>query len=341
MTPRSFPQALSIGTDICHYVRFQKYFPVHQHSSSTATATSYHAALLKLFDKLFLPAEQRMFWRRFQRLSSPISDTAASSPQQGYWDATVADEAARYIGGRWAAKEAVIKAFAAERKLMLRDVRVQSVGKSRQPVGVVLEEVEDVKYAPAKEVYEEVVRRWGLRRELHLLRQGTEDSAAAPPPTVAPSNRLRIIKQTNLDRSIARAREMAKRGMSSRQDQKISPAQPVAASTAPSSTTTAKNPPILSKSGILDLSAIHEILQQDEEALSAASSTPTSEVDAKEGDDTKTFIDSRRRFLEEAIQLSQGRERREDDWDSLQGQIVKLSISHDGEYCVATALAAV
>ena len=185
------------------------------------------------------------------------------------------------------------------------------------------------------------MRRWGLRRELHLLRQGTEDSAAAPPPTVAPSNRLRIIKQTNLDRSIARAREMAKRGMSSRQDQKISPAQPVAASTAPSSTTTAKNPPILSKSGILDLSAIHEILQQDEEALSAASSTPTSEVDAKEGDDTKTFIDSRRRFLEEAIQLSQGRERREDDWDSLQGQIVKLSISHDGEYCVATALAAV
>ena len=337
MPPRPFPQALSIGTDICHYIRFQKYLPIHQDSASTATATSSHDPLFKLFDKLFLPAEQRIFWRRF-RPSSPSSDAAAApSPQQGYWDATVADEAARYIGGRWAAKEAVIKAFAAERTLMLRDVRVQSVGKSRQPLGLVLDEVKGVKHAPAEQVYEELVRRWGLREELKMLRQRGQDATAAP--AAVPSNRLRIIKQVNLDRGTARGLEMAKRGMSLRQDQKPSPAQPAAA-VAPSTTPTT-NPPILSKSGILDLSAIHEILQQDEEfstTSAPSSSTPTLEADAK---DTKTRSDSRRQRLEEEIIQSQGRERREDDWDSLQGQVVKLSISHDGEYCVATALAAV
>ncbi|KAH0289716.1 hypothetical protein M436DRAFT_84822 [Aureobasidium namibiae CBS 147.97] len=335
MPPRPFPQALSIGTDICHYIRFQKYLPIHQDSASTATATSSHDPLFKLFDKFFLPAEQRMFWRRFRPSSSPTSDAAASLPQQGYWDATVADEAARYIGGRWAAKEAVIKAFAAERRLMLRDVRVQSVGKSRQPLGLVLDEIKGVKHASAKEVYEELVRRWGLREELKTLRQRGEEVTAAP--AVVPSNRLRIIKQTNLNRATARGLEMAKRAMSLRQDQKSSPAQPAAAAI----TTTTTNPPILSKSGILDLSVIHEILQQDEETSTTSapsSSTLTSEADAK---DTRTQIDSRRQRLEEEVIQSQGRERREDDWDSLQGQIVKLSISHDGEYCVATALAAV
>lgn len=335
MTPRPFPQALSIGTDICHYVRFQKYFPVRQHSASTATAASSQKTLFKLFDKLFLPAEQRMFWRRFQQSSPLISDTAAPSSQQGYWDETVANEAARYIGGRWAAKEAVIKAFAAERRLTLRDVRVQSVGKSRQPVGVVLERVEDVKYASAKEVYQELVRRWGLRRELENLRQQGTDAASA---AVVPSNRLRIIKHMNLDRGTARIREMAKRARILRQDQTPPTAQLSASSTS-------SNPPILSKSGILDLSAIHEILQQDEEISSAAAisspSTPTSEADAKEGEAAKALTDSRRQRLEEEIQHSQGRERREDDWNSVKGQIVKLSISHDGEYCVATALAAV
>jgi len=221
---------------------------------------------------------------------------------------------------------------------MLRDVRVQSVGKSRQPLGLVLDEVKGVKHAPAKQVYEELVRRWGLREELKMLRQQGEDATAVP--AVAPSNRLRIIKQMNLDRGTARRLEMAKRGISLRQDQKVSSAQPAAAA-AVSSTTTTTNPPILSKSGILDLSAIHEILQQDEDTSTTStpsSSTATLEADAK---DTRTHIDSRRQRLEEEIIQSQGRERREDDWDSLQGQVVKLSISHDGEYCVATALAAV
>jgi len=220
---------------------------------------------------------------------------------------------------------------------MLRDVRVQSVGRSRQPLGLVLDEVKGVKHASAKQVYEELVRRWGLREELKMLRQRGEDATAAP--AVIPRNRLRIIKQMNLDRGTARGLEMAKRGISLWQDQKPSSAQPVAA--AVSSTTTTTNPPILSKSGILDLSAIHEILQQDEESPTTSTpsaSTLTLEADAK---NAKNHIDSRRRRLEEEIIQSQGRERREDDWDSLQGQVVKLSISHDGEYCVATALAAV
>lgn len=221
---------------------------------------------------------------------------------------------------------------------MLRDVRVQSVGKSKQPLGVVLDEVEGVKYTPAKEVYEELVRRWGLRRELENLRQQGTDAA---PAAVIPSNRLRIIKRANLDRGTARGLEMARRGMNLRQDPKFSTAQPVAASTFPSTTA---NPTILSKTGILDLSAVHEILQQDEEtSTTSISSSPTltSEADVKEGGDTKAPTDSRRQRLEEEIQQSQGRERLEDDWNRVQGQIVKLSISHDGEYCVATALAAV
>jgi len=49
--------ALNIGTDICHTTRFEKYFIHHPAAKNSG--------LFRLFDKFLLPAEQRLFWKRF------------------------------------------------------------------------------------------------------------------------------------------------------------------------------------------------------------------------------------------------------------------------------------
>jgi phosphopantetheinyl transferase (holo-ACP synthase) len=313
MPPRPFRQSLSIGTDICHYPRFTKYFPIHQHLASTTTAISSQTLLFKLFDKAFLPAEQRAFWRRFQPSSRRDSAGGETEQQQTqtFWTEKKAEEAARYLGGRWAAKEAVIKALTPQRRLVLRDVRVWSVGSGKQPLAIVVDEVEGVKYAPAKEVYEGVSRQMGLVEELRVLQKGGSAAVASPS--------LRIIKKAILSRHSARSMEMKK---ALPQETETSTEQP------PTPTPT---PSILSETGVLDLNAINQALQQDGE-------TSTQTTQEETGTDEDPQREQAR--LQNEIQRLLNEEQAEDGWDNAQGQVVKLSISHDGEYCVATALAA-
>jgi phosphopantetheinyl transferase (holo-ACP synthase) len=312
MPPRPFRQSLSIGTDICHHPRFSKYFPIHQHLASTTTAISSQTLLFKLFDKALVPAEQRAFWRRFQ----PSSSTPKKSPntpnntEQIFWTEKKAEEAAKFLGGRWAAKEATIKAFTTQRRLVLRDVRVWSVGQGKQPLALVVDEVDGgVQYDSAKEVYEKFALQRRLGEELKLLQQGKEKDAGLPG-----SGGLRIIKTPMLSRHTARSIEMKKTAP---------PEQEMESSTT--------SPPILSKTGILNLNAVTDILNQQQEEPSAA----LPDVQALQEPQ------SRQQQLQEEIDRLSREELEEDGWDNMQGQIVKLSISHDGEYCVATALAAV
>jgi phosphopantetheine--protein transferase-like protein len=323
MPPRPFPQTISIGTDICHYPRFNKYFPIHQHLASTTTAISSQTLLFKLFDKVFVPAEQRAFWRRFQPSASrSLQPGGAGSTEQSFWSEKKAEEAAKYIGGRWAAKEACIKAFAQKRRLVLRDVRVWSSAQGQQPFGLVIDEVEDAKYDSAKEIYERFVRRRGLVGELKVLLQQQREGSASG---------LRIIKRASLNRHTARTMEMKKM-----EPPLPPPLQETGSSIrrpldfASSSTTP---PPILFKTGILDLDAITSILNQQEET-----STPsTPQAKAKEDGEPQSQQDR----LQQEIERLSKEEMEEDGWENAKGQIVKLSISHDGEYCVASALAAV
>ncbi|KAI4806230.1 hypothetical protein E4T44_10999 [Aureobasidium sp. EXF-8845] len=313
MPPRPFRQSLSIGTDICHYPRFSKYFPIHQHLASTTTAISSQSLLFKLFDKTLVPAEQRAFWRRFQTsfASKGSAHTVNGTEEQIFWTEKKAQEAAKFLGGRWAAKEATIKAFTAQRRLVLRDVRVWSVGQGKQPLALVVDEVDGgVKYDSAKEVYEKFTLQRRLGEELKLLQQGKKG-------VVLPSSGgLRIIKTPILSRHTARTIEMKKM---------VPPEQET-------ETSMRTPPPILSKTGILDFNAVTNILNQSEE--SSASIPATRALQEAEPQ-------SHHQQLEEEVNRLNKKELEEDGWDNMQGQIVKLSISHDGEYCVATALAAV
>jgi phosphopantetheinyl transferase (holo-ACP synthase) len=315
MPPRPFRQSLSIGTDICHHPRFSKYFPIHQHLASTTTAISSQSLLFKLFDKALVPAEQRAFWRRFQPSSiSKSSPNTVNRTEQIFWTEKKAEEAAKFLGGRWAAKEATIKAFTAQRRLVLRDVRVWSVGQGKQPLALVIDEVEGgVKYDSAKEVYEKFTLQRRLGEELKLLQQGEQRKEGAALPS---SGGLRIIKTPILSRHTARSMEMKKMAPPEQETE--------------TSTTT---PTILSKTGILDFNAITNILnqQQEEPSTSIPATQALQDVEPQ----------SQQQQLEQEIERLNREELEEDGWDNMQGQIVKLSISHDGEYCVATALAAV
>ncbi|KEQ58733.1 uncharacterized protein M437DRAFT_58544 [Aureobasidium melanogenum CBS 110374] len=287
MPPRPFPQTLSIGTDICHYPRFLKYFP-SSHQVTQITATSSSTPLFKLFDKTFLPSEQRVFWRRFP--SPPQRSISSTGTESRVWNTQQANEAARYIASRWAAKEAVIKAYAAERRLMLRDVEIRKDAKTKQPFGVVRDEGEGKGYEDAREVFGKLRRRWELSR--HTARK--EDMPQQEPTTLEPET-----------------------------------------ATAPTSS-------ILSKNGILDLNAVTKLLDQDPKTTT--SSAPQEAQQHNQTPDQQhapTEPQTRQSQLEEEMKRLRKQEQAEDAFNNLQGQIVKLSISHDGEYCVATALAAV
>ncbi|KAH0349229.1 hypothetical protein KCU81_g2998, partial [Aureobasidium melanogenum] len=311
MPPRPFPQTLSIGTDICHYPRFLKYFP-SSHQVTQITATSSSTPLFKLFDKTFLPSEQRVFWRRFP--SPPQRSISSTGTESRVWNTQQANEAARYIASRWAAKEAVIKAYAAERRLMLRDVEIRKDAKTKQPFGVVRDEGEGKGYEDAREVFGKLRRRWEVRDEIEKLQgQGQGQSGAGG-------------EEGELSRHTARKEDMPQ--------QEPTTLEPETA-TAPTSS-------ILSKNGILDLNAVTKLLDQDPKTTT--SSAPQEAQQHNQTPDQQhapTEPQTRQSQLEEEMKRLRKQEQAEDAFNNLQGQIVKLSISHDGEYCVATALAAV
>jgi len=66
---------------------------------------------------------------------------------------------ARYVAGRWAAKEAVIKAFAPERKLAFGEIVVVGGGRVRAPFAVVLDDAAvRAKMSVQEEAWREVVQ---------------------------------------------------------------------------------------------------------------------------------------------------------------------------------------
>ncbi|KER00600.1 hypothetical protein AUEXF2481DRAFT_24908 [Aureobasidium subglaciale EXF-2481] len=276
MPPRPFPQALSIGTDICHHPRFNKYFSAHNPTNSTRD-------LLKLFDKTLLPSEQRVFWRRFTP-SSQLSSTASLS-----WDQKTAESAAVYLGGRWAAKEAVVKAFAGKRRLMLREIEIRRDGKTNAPFGIVIDGVvgREVEYQSAKEIYANLVQKWRVRDRID--------------------------------------RESVKDGDSAK-DVRSSTSTPESAPTP----TPTPIPRILDKDGKLDFNAFQEALTCTSNKGPRIVKTPVSERRDR----------CRLAALEAEYNRMVEAERKADAFSKMEGQIVKISISHDGDYCVATALAA-
>ncbi|CAD0089489.1 unnamed protein product [Aureobasidium mustum] len=249
-------------------------------------------------------------------------------------------KAARYIGGRWAAKEAVIKAFSGTRRLMLRDVEIRKDAKTKQPLAIVCDEGCEREQRSAEEVYADLVSRWGLRKE--LSKQQKEDVAGAG--GVASTKGLRITKTSMMGNKESPARQELPTS-----EHEITPAPTSSAHT---------TPPILSENGILDLNAVTRALEQQDSkpALSAPAThsqehaeeqqqehrqeEPQQEQATEEQQDSDEPQSEQSRLREEIKRLRQ-EEQAEDAWNNLQGQVVKISISHDGEYCIATALAAV
>ena len=338
MPPRPFRQSLSIGSDICHHPRFSKYFPTHQHLPSTTTAITSQTPLFKLFDKALLPAEQRAFWRRFQNSAIPSGSKNSSASSEGaeaFWTEKKAEEATKYLGGRWAAKEAVIKAFSPKRRLVLRDVRIWSAGSGKQPLAIVIDDVaaDAKRYDSARRVYEKWQRQKELGEQMKvLLKQRFGDSVAAP------GGGFRIIKKPVLKRYEARVLEMKKVGLQQQEGTETLTQQRQGESGNASVSSTA-TPSILSKNGTLDLNAVTDILNQQDEPPSSSSSTSVTAPQTSEEDERSQ--QSQQDRLQEELDKILREEQEEDDWENAQGQIVKLSISHDGKYCVATALAAV
>lgn len=216
---------------------------------------------------------------------------------------------------------------------MLRDVEIRRDAKTKQPLAVVLDETSNTKHQSAREVYASLVGRWKLRERLaKLQREGAVE--------VAPGKGLHIIKEPSLSRHTARSLEY-KQDLPPQQEQPISEPKPETTH-APTST-----PSILSEEGILDLSAVTKLLDQQQRSFSAP---PTQEPQEAQQQNQGTVpqenpeepqTSKRSHQLEEELKRLRKEEQAEDAWHNLQGQIVKVSISHDGEYCVATALAAV
>ena len=123
---RSFPfPSLSIGTDIAHIPRIAK-------------LVASQRTLPRFLRKLFTSREERAFHLRFP-LGGVESDSASSC--EGGERQRREDAAARYLAGRWAAKEAVVKACS-WRRLMFDEIQIRKDEGSRRVYGVILDRPE-------------------------------------------------------------------------------------------------------------------------------------------------------------------------------------------------------
>ncbi|GAB7324967.1 hypothetical protein MBLNU13_g08772t1 [Cladosporium sp. NU13] len=123
---RPFPiPSLSIGTDIAHIPRIGR-------------LVASQRTLPRFLRKLFTSREERAFHLRFPP-SSLESDSAPSS--EGGEAQRREDAAARYLAGRWAAKEAVVKACS-WRRLMFDEIQILRDEGSRRVYGVILDRPE-------------------------------------------------------------------------------------------------------------------------------------------------------------------------------------------------------
>jgi holo-[acyl-carrier protein] synthase len=121
LRPFPFP-SLSIGIDIAHTPRIAK-------------LVASRRTLPRFLRKVLTSREERDFHLRF-----PQTDTksAESDSGQGGWSV---DEVARFLAGRWAAKEAVVKACS-WRRLMFDEIQILKDEGSKRVYGVVLDRSE-------------------------------------------------------------------------------------------------------------------------------------------------------------------------------------------------------
>ncbi|KAF2161862.1 hypothetical protein M409DRAFT_58644 [Zasmidium cellare ATCC 36951] len=112
MPARPFPFPLSIGTDICRTAR------IHKLISRPAVEGQKQSPLLHFMNRFLTFREQNDFWKKFGTIPN-VADKKF-------------DAITMHLAGRWAAKEAVIKAVG-YRQVKLMDVEIL---RSRGPNGV-------------------------------------------------------------------------------------------------------------------------------------------------------------------------------------------------------------
>lgn len=148
-TLRLFPfPSLSIGTDIAHTPRIAK-------------LVASQRTLPRFLRKVLTSREERDFHLRFPKTASKgtESDSGFSEGEQSnLW----VDEASRFLAGRWAAKEAVVKACS-WRSLTFDEIQILKDAGSKRVYGVILDRPE--------------VRR--AMRQMHKGQDGGDDDAAS------------------------------------------------------------------------------------------------------------------------------------------------------------------
>jgi holo-[acyl-carrier protein] synthase len=130
-TLRPFPfPSLSIGTDIAHIPRIAK-------------LVASQRKLPRFLRKVLTSREERDFHVRFpQKLSdSAESDSGFSENNQNSTRRIDEAAAARFLAGRWAAKEAVVKACS-WRSLTFDEIQIRRDVGSRRVYGVILDKPE-------------------------------------------------------------------------------------------------------------------------------------------------------------------------------------------------------
>ncbi|KAF1813302.1 hypothetical protein P152DRAFT_313674 [Eremomyces bilateralis CBS 781.70] len=134
MALRPFPLPIRIGTDICHIPRIAYLLTPH---SSPSSLRSHR--LTRFVTRLLHPIEAAHFWNRYRRAVEEV-------PDPGDRDAGARAWTSRFLAGRWAAKEAAIKALGyrpphAFHQIVLYSAPTAADGTSVAPRLIVLDEV--------------------------------------------------------------------------------------------------------------------------------------------------------------------------------------------------------
>ncbi|KAH7047493.1 hypothetical protein B0J12DRAFT_667156 [Macrophomina phaseolina] len=128
MPPRPFPLPYSIGVDICSIQRIKSLLQRPRTQPSSLPPSSSLPRLHPFLTRVFSFREILLFSHRFKGL---LHEPAADH------DPAIVSSATRYLAGRFAAKEAVIKAVQ-PRRILLKDVLVAAEGS--QPYAIVLDD---------------------------------------------------------------------------------------------------------------------------------------------------------------------------------------------------------
>lgn len=121
MAPRPFPLPIHVGTDICSISRLGEL---------------YKSRGLDFLKKFLTPRERVAFQNRFGTSKSPPShDVRTAATHCNNHSKSSADPGVIYLAGRWAAKEAAIKAVK-PRKLVMKEIEIWSFGAG--PVALIL-----------------------------------------------------------------------------------------------------------------------------------------------------------------------------------------------------------